>query len=252
MSYKNNHIKLKHSSQFSSKIIFSDVAYIIHTDAKGNGSTKAYSRIFLNGKILFSKEADFSHLIGTDDFLRKLDNLMTQLQKSAAAQFNDMLIKSRKKKSEYLNEAIILLRQGKDKEALQLLKDGLTVFPNEPLLISYYGSLYSQVEKKTREGVRICRDAISKLNDLPPVSRESLYPIFYLNLGRAYLGGNKKREAFRAFNIGLKSDPANTNIITEIDKIGKRKKPVLPFLGRNNSMNKYLGLFLGKTGVLKN
>ncbi len=252
MSYENANIELMNSSQFSSKIIFNDVTYNIYTDTKGYNSTKACSRVFLNGKIIFSKEADFSHLKGTEDFQHKLVNLMTQLQKSVTAQFNDMLIKSQKKKSEYLNEAIILLRQSKEKEALQLLKDGLTVFPNEPLLISYYGFLYSQVEKKHREGVRICRDAISKLNDLPPLNRESLYPIFYLNLGRAYLGANKKRDAFKAFNMGLKYDPTNTDITREIGNIGKRKRPVIPFLKRSNPLNKYLGLFLGKIGVSKN
>ena len=246
MSEKNIDIKFKDNAELFSKIIDNDDVYVIKTEKKGNNSTKACSRVYLNGKIFYSKDADFSHLTGADDYQYKINIFMTQHHKSVVAQFNDMLKKSQRKKSEYLTKATCLLRQGKRKEAYQLLKDRLKVFPDEPIFLSYYGFLYSQIENKPREGVRICRDSISKLEGSSSLNREFLYPVVYMNLGRAYLEANKKREAFRAFNIGLKSDPTNADLTEEIKKIGRRRKPLFPFLERSNPLNKYLGLLLNK------
>ena len=145
VSTKNIDIKFKHNAELLSEIIANDVVYMINTEKKGNNSTKACSRVYLNGKIIFSKDTDFSHLMGEDDYQNKLNIFMTQHHKSVLAQFNDMLKKSQKKKSEYLSEALCLSSHGKNKEAFQLLKDGVMVYPDEPILLSYYGFLYSQV-----------------------------------------------------------------------------------------------------------
>ncbi len=249
MSNERIHIKSDISCEFSSKITDNDVTYIVHTEEKGKDSSQACSRVYLGGKVLFSKVADFSHLIGSDDFQDKLENFMTQLHKFVVDQFTATLKKIKKKKSEYLKEARDLLRKGKSEEAFGLLEEGLKVFPADPFLLSYYGSLYSQVARKPSEGVRICRDAISKLEGRASVNREFLYPAFYLNLGMAYQGANKKREAICAFKVGLKSDPTNRAIIAEMNKLGRRKKPVLHSLKRSNPLNKYLGLFLSRTGI---
>jgi tetratricopeptide (TPR) repeat protein len=223
-----------------------DLAYIINTEEKGNNSTLACSRVYLDGKILFSEDADFSHLIGSDDFQQKLDNFLKQLHESVVDNFNAIVEKKHKKKSQYMYEARDLMKQSRFGDALLLLKDGLAVFPAEPLLLSYYGYLMSKAENNHREGIRICRDAISKLKDRNTFDRERMYPIYYLNLGRVYLEANRRREAFRAFDIGLEYDPENAGITEEIKKSGKRRKPILPFLKRANPLNKYLGKIISR------
>jgi len=65
-----------------------------------------------------------------------------------------------------------------------------------------------------------------------------------MNLGKAYLEANEKIEAFKAFNIGLKSDPTNADLTAEMKKIGRRRKPLFTFLERSNPLNIYTGLFL--------
>jgi tetratricopeptide (TPR) repeat protein len=244
VSVKHIDITYKHNAELFSKIITNDVVYIINTDEKGNYSTEACSRVYLNGNILFSMVADFSHLMGTDDYQYKLYIFMTQLHKYAIAQFHDMLKKSQRMKSEYLTKTTCLLRLGKPKEAYHLLKEGIKVFPDEPILLSYYGFLCSKVENQPREGIRICRDVISKLEGRSSVKREFLSPVVYMNLGKAYLAANEKIEAFKAFNIGLKSDPTHTDLSAEMKKIGIRRQPLFPFLGRSNPLNIYMGLLL--------
>jgi tetratricopeptide (TPR) repeat protein len=172
-----------------------------------------------------------------------------QAHKTVVAQFITQLKKCQKNKAEYFSDARNLINKGKNEEAFGLLKEGLEVFPDDPLMYSYYGSIYSKAGKKPVKGIKICRDAILKFNSQITAKNEFLKPIYYLNLGRAYLSANKKKEAIHAFNIGLKEDSTNANIISEIYKLGRRRKPIIPFLERGNPLNKYLGLFLNRTGL---
>jgi tetratricopeptide (TPR) repeat protein len=234
-----------------SKITFrDDLVYIINTEEKGTASTQACSRVYLNGKILFSKEADFSHLAGSDDFHQKLHHFLKQLHESVVAHFNAIVAKRRKRRSEYVYKARSMMRQKRYGEALMLLKDGLTVFQYDPLLLSYYGFLLSRVDNNHREGIRICREAISDLEARLAVNGEPVPSVYYLNLGRAYLEARRKKDAVRAFNIGLKSDRTNTDLNAEIEEMGRRRRPFFTFLERNNPLNRYAGAFLSKMSVL--
>lgn len=251
MTDNTSDIKIEKKSQFSARITCNNVTYIITTEDRGNGSLQASSIVYSGGEVLVKKDTDYSHLMGADNQQHKLENFMMQLQISFVEQFIEMLQKSQKKSSEYLSEVRSLIGQNQDKNAFELLEDGLKFFPDDPVLLSYHGYLCSRVAKKNRKGIRICRDVISKFDSVGAANRDLIYPILYLNLGRAYLWANKKKEAFRAFSIGLRSDPENADIITEAKKLGTRRKPVLPFLERSNPLNKYTGLFLTKIGIMR-
>jgi hypothetical protein len=73
-----------------------------------------------------------------------------------------------------------------------------------------------------------------------------LYPVFYLNLGRAYLAAGKKKDAIDAFRKGLQYDNGNSDLRKELRGLGMRKKPPVPFLDRSNPINKYIGMILQK------
>ncbi len=68
--------------------------------------------------------------------------------------------------------------------------------------------------------------------------------MFNLNLGRAHLAIGEKEEAIKAFKLGLRADPENKELLGELKKLGVRKSPPVPFLKRNNPINKYLGMLL--------
>lgn len=238
--------RLKVSYEFSSEITVDNVTYLVHTEEIGEKQSKAFSMVYLNGEILFSKDADYSHLVGREDFPGRFRDFMKRLHRSVIEKFTSELIKKQKKRSEYFDEAKSFLRDGKSAEALTALQEGLKRFPSDPFLLSYYGCLCSVVAKKPKEGIKICTGAISKLKGYVPLGSEFFYPLFYLNLGRAYLGANKKKEAIRAFNIGLKADPEDQDLIGEFRKLGIRRKPPVSFLKRSNPFNRYIGLLLGK------
>jgi tetratricopeptide (TPR) repeat protein len=142
---------------------------------------------------------------------------------------------------DYIDEAQRLLRTFRGKAALNVINEGLEQFPSDPLLLSFNGFLIASIEKKYANGIRICENAIKKL-DSSSRDKGSLY----LNLGKAYVAANRKTEAVGAFKKGLDADPENRDIQWEFKKLGTRRKPALPFLKRSNPINKYLGRFLNR------
>ncbi len=145
---------------------------------------------------------------------------------------------------DYLRAVKSHLRNGRQKEAFRILQQGAVQFPEEPLILSYYGCLQALVDKKYRSGVETCRKAIALLKKAETFGEEVLYPVVYLNLGRAYVAAGKKKDALEAFNRGLRYDNSNRDLQHELRALGMRKKPPVPFLDRSNPINKYIGMIL--------
>ena len=148
---------------------------------------------------------------------------------------------------DYLRAVKAHLRSGKQKDAFRLLLQAAVQFPDEPLILSYYGCLQALVDKKYRSGVETCKRAIALFKGKKSFDADVLYPVFYLNLGRAYLAAGKKKDAIEAFHKGLKYDNGNNDLRKELRGLGIRKKPPVPFLDRSNPINKCIGMILQKT-----
>ena len=134
-----------------------------------------------------------------------------------------------------------LIRRGEGRAALTSTQEALESYPSDPYFLSHYGCLLATVERRPSDGVRLCEEAIKLLSRSMPEEVEFFYPIFYLNLGKAHLGANKKTKAMEAFKEGLKFAPRNAELLSELDRIGKRKPPVLGFLDRSHPVNIMLG-----------
>jgi tetratricopeptide (TPR) repeat protein len=89
-----------------------------------------------------------------------------------------------------------------------------------------------------KEAITLCNEAIRK----DPKSNRH-----FLLLGRIYLLADRRKEAFRAFNLGLRHGPS-VDIVNELKRLGMRKAPVLSFLRREHPINKYLGKLLAGWG----
>ncbi|MBI5641673.1 MAG: hypothetical protein HZA17_14740 [Nitrospirae bacterium] len=151
-----------------------------------------------------------------------------------------------KTKAQYFEEVKQLLRRKNGKSALNVLVHALEKYPGDPFLLSYYGCLLAIVENRTDEGIKICEDAIKHLDHSMPFGSEFFYPVFYLNLGRAYLKGDDKKSAITAFREGLRNEPDNHDLQWEMKKLGVRKGAAIPFLKRSNPVNKYIGMLRSK------
>jgi tetratricopeptide (TPR) repeat protein len=150
------------------------------------------------------------------------------------------------KPGDYLRAVRANLRSGKLKEAYGLLLQATVQYPDDPLILSYFGCFQAIVDKKYRSGVEACKRAIVLLKKKETFSEEILLPVFYLNLGRAFVAAGKKKDAIDSFKKGLRFDNGNSDLRKELQKLGVRKRPPVPFLDRSNPINRYIGLVLHK------
>ncbi len=234
------------ADHLSSMISVDNVNYHVQTEDMGRKSCKIITNVFVKGEIIATSKSDYTHLVKLKDFDARLADLINKHHKSAIAAFISEHSKKQKLKADYFSEMQLLLRRGKGKQALDTLREGLENYPTDAFLLSYYGCLIAIVENKTEEGIAICENAIRALDISLPFGSEFFYPVFYLNLGRAYLKAGRKSEAVNAFHQGLRRDPENNDIKLEMKKLGTRKKSPVPFLKRSNPINKYIGILLAR------
>jgi tetratricopeptide (TPR) repeat protein len=107
----------------------------------------------------------------------------------------------------------------------------LVQLDGNPVNSSYLAACMAKERGQFGKAVLLCREAIEK---------EPENPVHYLNLGRVYLFQGQREEAVKTFREGL-SHNMEPDIIEELNRLGMRKKPVIPFLTRNNPLNKFLG-----------
>jgi tetratricopeptide (TPR) repeat protein len=237
---------MQRSPEFSSNIVVDNVTYHVQTEDLGKKTCRIATRIYHKGEIVFSRDSDYSHLLKLKGFDEKLQTMMENQHKSSTDFFVREQAAKQKQKSQYFEEVQGLLKKGEGKSAITILEEALRKFPGDPFLLSYYGCLVAVVRENPREGISICLDAIKRLDETIPFGSEFFYPVFYLNLGRAYLKAGKKQETINAFYRGLKNDPDNREIHQELVKLGNRRKLPVPFLKRSNPINKYIGLLTSK------
>jgi tetratricopeptide (TPR) repeat protein len=149
--------------------------------------------------------------------------------------------------AEYLKAARAHLRDGQLKKAYGILLQAGAPYPDHPLILSYSGWLQAIVDKKYRSGISACRKAFVAFKSNNPETMKIVYPILYLNLGRACLAAEKKKEAVENFVKGLNHDRGHLELKKEMKRLGTRKKPPVSFLSRSNPINKYFGIVIHST-----
>lgn len=97
---------------------------------------------------------------------------------------------------------------------------------------SYTGYGTAKFGKNTKEGLTLCRHAVK----LDPTDADN-----YLNLARVHMLRNDRRRSIKALHKGLKVGPSNPRLKQFQEEIGYRRRPVIPFLSRDNRMNVWLG-----------
>ncbi len=142
------------------------------------------------------------------------------------------------------------IARGKWRDAYNVLQNAIVLHPDHPVILSYLGYLDAAVGGMYRNGIEKCLSAVDSVKKLALQGGEStvekMYPVLYLNLGRAYLAAGKKKEAADAYRSGLRYDRRNRELQNELLHMGIRKTPPISFLDRSNSVNIFLGRILRK------
>jgi len=152
------------------------------------------------------------------------------------------------KANEYIRSARTFLKNGEQKAAYGVLLQAVIHYPDNALILSYYGCLQAVVDKKFRSGIESCRKALAMFKAADMYTAGIVYPILHLNLGRAYLAAGRKKEATDVFAKGLAYDRNHVELKKEQQRLGERKRPPVPFLSRSNPINKYIGMVLHASG----
>jgi tetratricopeptide (TPR) repeat protein len=199
------------------------------------------TRIYLGGTILSAKKVDYKKILDTHDPERKIRDLMQREHEQALTMLGMEKIKEDETTVYYVKK---LLKKKKYESALKLVTAALEQYPDEPILLSYYGYLDALVHKNYIHGINTCLKAREIVLEKAISGRDFFNPVLYLNLGRVYLAAGNKEDAFEALRMGLIFGNENEDLLCELRELGMRKKPVVPFLQRSNPVNKYIGKVL--------
>jgi tetratricopeptide (TPR) repeat protein len=117
--------------------------------------------------------------------------------------------------------------------ALEHFRAAHRLDPTSPRYRSYFGLCLGVAERRFDKALELCRSA---------AKQEFFNPALYHNLARVHLAFGFKAEAIRYLRRGLMIDPGCEAIGAELRQLGVRHGPVLGFLRRQNTLNRWFGL----------
>jgi tetratricopeptide (TPR) repeat protein len=150
--------------------------------------------------------------------------------------------------SEIVQRAIEVIDRGNTLEGLMMLEGAPSLW-EIPVVSSYLAYCIAKERGQYREAIRVCQSALTI---------EPHNPAHYLNLGRIFRVSKHNGDAFAAFQQGLSKDavtvtsafvesPADEQarqralILTELRRMGIRKRVPFPFLPRGHRLNRVVG-----------
>ncbi len=145
---------------------------------------------------------------------------------------------SKMEAADYFAKGMESLKNGDTGAALDYLEQAVNLEKNA-LYSSYLAICLAKEKRDFKRALTLCKEALRN---------DSKNPVQFLNLGRIHLMAGQKKDAIRIFNMGLRYGE-NRDIINELKKFGNRRAPVIPFLDRDNPLNKYLGKLLSRVGL---
>ncbi len=155
-----------------------------------------------------------------------------------------------------VQEAFLAIDRGATLQGLVVLESSPEL-RSIPMVNSYRAYCIAKERGQFREAVRLCQSAL----DAEPHN-----PAHYLNLGRVLLHAGDKAKAIATFWKGISRAPGaeqgvaihaplqghareHALILTELRRLGIRKKVPFPSLRRNHPLNRIAGRLLATIGM---
>jgi len=138
------------------------------------------------------------------------------------------------------DEGMSLIARGHPGAAMEYFEKLINLGHKHPSCYSWLGITMARSKWDLAEAEKCCKLALQM---------DRTKPQYFLNLAEVYAQKGLKDKAIETLKSGLKVDKRNRAILTELAKFGIRRPPPLPFLSRENFINKQLGLFLAKIGL---
>lgn len=153
-----------------------------------------------------------------------------------AAKLKDDEIRGREEAAEVAWRGIELCRQGDWEEGLYWLSLAVEAQVQTAelpgLIFSYLGYGIARYQGQTEQGLKLCQFG----------ARVEMHQAeSYYFLAKTHLLLGDKRSAYQAIEGGLQVDAAHPGLEELTMSLGQRRPPVLPFLSRRHSANRWLG-----------
>jgi tetratricopeptide (TPR) repeat protein len=131
-----------------------------------------------------------------------------------------------------LNLGLEHLRRNHLAPAAEAFREGLRRSPDHPLTLSYYGLCLARLETNYAEALKLCKRAAH----LDPYD-----PTLLVNLGKVYRLIGDRGAAYRSLRAAWSLDRRHHPTMQELARMGMRRRPVIPWLSRDNALNVLLG-----------
>jgi len=129
-------------------------------------------------------------------------------------------------------EGMLLYKNGYWGKALDKLREAVDADKQNATYLSYYSLMVALAKKSYDEAEKLGQMALK-------MDRKNVQA--YLNLSEVYSRARRKSDAVEALREGLKLTRRDQRLQRALEKLGVRRPPVLPFLGRTNPVNVFAG-----------
>ena len=129
-------------------------------------------------------------------------------------------------------EGLDLLRNHCPGEALVRFRRAADLDTTNPFYLSYLGLALARTRGKILDAEKLCRDA---------VRRQCNKAELYLNLAEVYGRSGQREDAIETLLAGLRFTRQDARLAEALNKLGRRRPPVVFFLNRENFINVGLG-----------
>jgi len=129
-------------------------------------------------------------------------------------------------------EGVAMLKNGYAQDALERLHRAFECEKRNPYYLSFLGLSVARAERKWDQAAEFCEVAIH-------IKRQE--PQFHLNLAEVYIAAGRRSQAIDTLDKALELFRNDPRLKRARGRVGKRRTPVLGFLGRDNVLNQKLG-----------
>lgn len=129
-------------------------------------------------------------------------------------------------------QGLLQLQKGLVQDAVVKLRSAVARQPGNAYFVSYFGLATGLAQKKWTEAESLCLQALQLKRTVPQL---------YLNLANVYEYSGRVGDAVETLRDGLRFTGRDSRIIAALRAFGVRRSPVMPFLSRQNALNRALG-----------
>jgi Flp pilus assembly protein TadD len=132
-----------------------------------------------------------------------------------------------------LKQGLNFLRDNYAGRALPHMQRAMELDRSNPYYMSYLGVVLARSEQKWGEAERLCDAAVRMKRNQAQL---------YLNLAEVYAQAGRKDDAVDALQAGLKYARRDVRLTIAMNRLTRRREPVLSFLTRTHPVNRQLGM----------